>query len=242
VIARWIDTFDRRPAALVASAAMFLLPVLFVLAIPDPLEQDPGIDFALYRDAAARWLAGGPFYDPRQLAGPYEVAHGDILYPPVGLWLFVPFTVLPAVLWWAIPTMLVVWPILRVRPRPAVWPLMALCLAWPTTSLKIWTGNPVIWCMAAMSVAIVYRWAAPFVLLKPSLFPFAVFGFRDRTWWVGLAVFLAACVPFGMLWADWIVSVVNSRGSGPLYSVLEAPMLLFPLVAWIGRTRPAHRP
>jgi len=238
VIARWIDTFDRRPVALVASAAMFLLPVLFVLAIPDPLEQDPGIDFTLYRDAAARWLAGGPFYDPRQLAGPYEVAHGDILYPPVGLWLFVPFTVLPAILWWAIPTALVVWPILRVQPRPAVWPLMALCLAWPTTPLKIWTGNPVIWCMAAMSVAIVYRWAAPFVLLKPSLFPFAAFGFRDRAWWLGLALFLAACLPFGMLWADWVVSVLNSRDSGPLYSVLEAPMLLLPLVAWVGRTRP----
>jgi hypothetical protein len=242
VIARWLETFDRRPAALVASAAMFALPVLFVLAIPDPLEQDFGIDFALYRDVAARWLAGGPFYEPSQLAGPYEVAHGDVLYPPVGLWLFVPFTVLPAVLWWAIPAALTVWAVVRVRPRPAVWPLMALCLAWPTTALKIWTGNPVIWCMAAMSVAIVYRWAAPFVLLKPSLFPFALFGVRDRAWWVGLAVFLAACVPFGALWVDWVVSVLNSRGSGPLYSVLEAPMLLFPLVAWVGRSHAARRP
>ena len=121
-----------------------------MLAIPDPLEQAVGIDFALYRDVAARWLAGGPFYEPHQLAGPYVVAHGDILYPPVGLWLFVPFTVLPAFLWWAIPAALTVWAIARVRPRPAVWPLMALCLAWPTTPLKIWTGNPVIWAMAAM--------------------------------------------------------------------------------------------
>jgi hypothetical protein len=242
VIARWIETFDRPPVALVVSAAMFVLPVLFVLAIPDPLEQGFGIDFALYRDVAARWLAGGPFYEPRQLAGPYEVAHGDVLYPPVGLWLFVPFTVLPAVLWWVIPAALTIWAIVRVRPRPAVWPLMALCLAWPTTPLKIWTGNPVIWCMAAMSVAIVYRWAAPFVLLKPSLFPFALFGVRDRVWWVGLGVFLAACLPFGALWADWIVSVLNSRGSGLLYSVLEAPMLLFPLVAWLGRSRAVPRP
>jgi hypothetical protein len=242
VTARWIDTFDRRSVALVASAATIMLPVLFVLAIPDPLEQDVGIDFTLYRDVAARWLAGGPFYEPRQLAGPYEVAHGDVLYPPVGLWLFVPFTVLPMVLWWAIPAALTAWAIWRVRPRPAVWPLMALCLAWPTTPLKIWTGNPVIWCMAAMSVAIVYRWAAPFALLKPSLFPFALFGIRERSWWVGLAVFLALCLPFGALWVDWITSVVNSRGSGPLYSVLEAPMLLLPLVAWLGRTRQMRRP
>ena len=137
--ARWLEVFDRRSVALVASAAVFVLPVLFVLVIPDPLEQAFGIDFALYRDVAARWLAGGPFYEPHQLAGPYEVAHGDVLYPPVGLWLFVPFTVLPAVLWWGIPAGLTAWAIWRVRPRPAVWPLMALCLAWPTTPLKIWT-------------------------------------------------------------------------------------------------------
>jgi hypothetical protein len=30
---------------------------------------------------------------------------------------------------------------------------------------------------------------------------------------------------------------VNSRGGGPLYSSLEIPMLLIPLVAWAGRTR-----
>lgn len=239
--ARWLELFDRRSVALAASAATILLPLLFVLAIPDPLEQAVGIDFALYRDVAARWLAGGPFYEPHQLAGPYVVAHGDILYPPVGLWLFVPFTVLPAFLWWAIPAALTVWAIARVRPRPAVWPLMALCLAWPTTPLKIWTGNPVIWAAAAMSVAIVYRWAAPFALLKPSLFPFAAFGVRERAWWVGLGVFLVLCLPFGGLWADWVASVINSRGSGPLYSVLEAPMLLLPIVAWIGRTRQVSR-
>jgi len=242
VTARWLEFFDRRSVALAASAATILLPLLFVLAIPDPLEQAVGIDFALYRDVAARWLAGGAFYEPHQLAGPYLVAHGDILYPPVGLWLFVPFTVLPAFLWWAIPAALTVWAIARVRPRPAVWPLMALCLAWPTTPLKIWTGNPVIWGIAAMSVAIVYRWAAPFVLLKPSLFPFALLGFRERSWWAGLGVFVALCLPFGGLWTDWVASVLNSRGSGPLYSILEAPMLLLPLVAWLGRTRQVHRP
>lgn len=243
-MARWLETFDRRSVALAASAAVFLLPVLFVLAIPHPLEQPLGVDFTLYRDVAARWLAGGPFYEPHQLAGPYEVTPGDVLYPPVGLWLFVPFTVLPIVLWWAIPAVVTASAIWRVRPRPAVWPLMALCLAWPTTPLKIWTGNPVIWCIAAMAVAIVYRWGAPFALLKPSLFPFALFGIRDRAWWVGLGVFVALCLPFGALWIDWFASVLNSRGSGPLYSVLEAPMLALPLVAWLGRTRqvqPASR-
>jgi len=191
-------------------------------------------------------LGGGPFYEPRQLAGPYEVAHGDVLYPPVGLWLFAPAAVLPQplafALWWGIPAAITVVAVVRVTTRPAVWPLIALCLAWPTTPLKIWTGNPVIWCIAAMSVSIIWRGGAPFALLKPSLFPFAFFGIRQRSWWVGMAIFVAMCIPFGALWADWVTTVVNSRGAGPLYSVLEAPMLALPLVAWLGRRRTVIAP
>jgi hypothetical protein len=39
------------------------------------------------------------------------------------------------------------------------------------------------------------------------------------------------------MWVDWATTVVNSRGAGPLYSALEAPMLALPLVAWLGRRR-----
>jgi hypothetical protein len=236
-----LSTLDRRSVAVALSALTIALPILFVVATSAPLDQPFAKDVQLYLDAADRWLAGGPFYEPRQLAGPYEVAHGDILYPPVGLWLFAPAAILPPpvalVLWWGIPAAVTIWAILRVSPRPAVWPLIALCLAWPTTPLKIWTGNPVIWCIAAMAVAIIWRWGAPFALLKPSLFPFALFGIRRRAWWIGLAVFVALCIPFGALWADWLTTVINSRGAGPLYSALEAPMLALPLVAWAGRRR-----
>jgi ABC-type transport system involved in cytochrome c biogenesis permease component len=81
------------------------------------------------------------------------------------------------------------------------------------------------------------RLAGPFVLLKPSLAPFALFGANRRSWWAGLAALVLLCLPFGGLWADWVASVLNSRGGGLLYSALEIPMLLLPLVAWIGRTR-----
>jgi hypothetical protein len=236
-----LATLDRRPVAIGLSAATILLPILFVLVTSAPLDQPFAKDVQLYIDAADRWLAGGPFYEPRQLAGPYEVAHGDILYPPVGLWLFAPAAILPLaaalVLWWGIPAVITAWAIVRVSPRPAVWPLIALCLAWPTTPLKIWTGNPVIWCIAAMAISIVWRGGAPFALLKPSLFPFALFGVRHRAWWIGLAIFIVLCIPFGAMWADWLTTVVNSRGAGPLYSALEAPMLALPLVAWAGRRR-----
>ena len=55
--------------ALLLSAAMFALPAILVLVVPHPLDQPFGVDFILYRDAAARWLAGGPYFEPYQLAG-----------------------------------------------------------------------------------------------------------------------------------------------------------------------------
>jgi hypothetical protein len=240
-LARLLEAIDRPRVAVPLAAATVLLPILFVVLARAPLDQPFAKDVQLYIDAADRWLGGGSFYDQRQLAGPYDVAHGDILYPPVGLWLFAPAAVLPQpvalVLWWAIPAAVTVWAVVRVDPRPAAWPLIVLCLAWPTTPLKIWTGNPVIWCIAAMAIAIAWRGAAPFALLKPSLLPFALFGIRQQAWWMGLVVFLAMCLPFGTMWGDWLTTVVNSRGAGPLYSALEAPMLALPLVAWLGRRR-----
>ena len=78
-----------RGVALALSAIVFAMPVLFVLAIPHPLEQPFGVDFTLYRDVTIRWLGGGPYFEPYQLAGPYPISAGDVLYPPVALWLFV---------------------------------------------------------------------------------------------------------------------------------------------------------
>ncbi len=236
---------DRR-TALGLSVAVLILPVAFALVVPHPLEQPLGVDFRLYHDVTARWLAGGPFYEPYQLGGPYEIRAGDVLYPPVGLWLFVPFAAatgvlgtVTTVLWWIVPLGTTAAVVVRLRPRPLAWPLIALCLSNPTTLLKVWTGNPVIWSMAAMALAVVGsgRFAASFVLLKPSVAPFALFGVRRRSWRLGLAVLVALSLPFGPLWADWVASILNSRGGGLLYSGLEIPMLLLPLVAWLGRTR-----
>jgi hypothetical protein len=228
----------RRTAAIV-SIAIFALPIAFVAITPHALEQPFGVDFDLYRDAAARWQVNGTFFQPYQLAGPYPISAGDILYPPVTLWLFVPFTFLPGVFWWAVPLGVTLRVIEFLRPSPRVWPLIALCLAWPTTPLKIWTGNPVMWAMAAVALGTIYRWPSVFALIKPSLFPFALFGANRRSWWIALSLFVALSVPFGSMWVDWVASVLNSRGGGILYSALEIPMLLLPLVAWLGRTN--HR-
>jgi len=38
---------DRPRVAIALSVAVFAIPILFVLAIPHPLEQPPGVDFQL---------------------------------------------------------------------------------------------------------------------------------------------------------------------------------------------------
>ena len=48
-----------------------------------------GIDYTLYMDATRRWLAGGSFFEPYQLAGPYPLQMGDVLYRADALPLFV---------------------------------------------------------------------------------------------------------------------------------------------------------
>lgn len=202
------------------------------------LRGQGGVDYQLYMGAATAWLHGGQFFEPYQLAGPYQISAGDILYPPVALILFVPFTVLPAVLWWLIPLVAVAGMLIRLRPQRWAWPLLAACVAWPTTPLKVLTGNPVMWAVAALALGVVYAWPSVLVLIKPSLFPFALFGARSRSWWIALGVFVAVSVPFGSLWVDWGRSLLDAQGGGLAYSSLEIPMLALPVVAWLGRRVP----
>src|SRR5665213_405745 len=62
-------------------------------------------DYVHYLDAVRRWLAGGSFYQPYQLAGPYVLRLPDfpILYPPIVLPLLAVSSYFPGFLWWIIP-------------------------------------------------------------------------------------------------------------------------------------------
>ena len=190
-----------------------------------------GIDYSLYMEATRRWLAGGPFYEPYQLSGPYAIQMGDVLYPPNGLLLFAPFTLLPAILWWLVPLAVTAWAVWRMRPSPIAWPFIALCLFWPPFVARAVAGNPVMWVMAFVALGCLFRWPSVLVLLKPSLFPFALIGARDRSWWLALIVVAAVSLPFGPMWLDWFRAVTNSTGGGLLYSFQDVPILLLPLVA-----------
>lgn len=248
-----VELLDRRrrlavgltviPSVLLVLA--FLLHVVFM----GDLGVRAGVDLRQYLAATADWLGGGPFYHPWQLMGPYEIPRFEyrtdilpVLYPPSALLLLAPFVLVPALvpLWWVIPVGIIALVVVRCRPAPWTWPVLAFCLLSTDTVWLTISGNPVIWVTAALALGTVWDWPAVGVLLKPTLAPFALIGARRRSWWIALAVMIVAAVPFGSLWADYLTAVGNIRGSGWAYSLNNIPMLLVPLVAHLGRRPPAR--
>jgi len=223
-------------ATIVLVIAAIQIPTLLEIASRPNWNGYGGLDRDLYIGATSRWLASGSFFAPYQLAGPYAIHHGDVLYPPVALWLFVPFTILPAFLWWGVPLGVTAWVLWRLRPGPLVWPLLAAVLGWQPVQIHFISGNPGLWAMMFVALGTLYHWPSVFAFLKPSLGIFALFGSWHRRWWYGLIVFTLMSLPFGLqMWVDWSTAVLNSRGGGLLYSWQEAPMMLLPLLAWLAR-------
>ncbi len=196
-----------------------------------------GIDADIYLDAAESWLADGTWYLPRQLAGPYGIEHGDVLYPPVTALPAGPVRILPFVLWWAIPIATTAWALWRIAPSRWSWPLLVLCLAWPLSMEQLIKGNPVLWIMADEAVAIAIAAPTTLVLLKPSLFPFALLGIRRRAWWVQLALLGLLSLPLLGLTLLYPQVVLNSRGGGLLYSIRDVPLVCLPLFAGLAAGR-----
>jgi hypothetical protein len=227
----------RRAAILTAVVLMVVwaLNWLEVLQHPDAAMLTFAADYHFYVNAASRWLATGQFYLAHQLTGPYFIQLGvEVLYPPNALLLFVPFTVLPAILWWLIPTSALGWGIWRLRPVPLVWPVMAFCLL--PASEQFWAGNTGIWLAGGIALATSYGWPSVVCFIKPNLFLFAMVGAWRRSWWIAVAMLLAASVPFGSMWIDYLHVGLNAgmSGGGLLYSAYEVPLLLLPIAAWLG--------
>lgn len=227
---------SRLGAAVSAAFALWLLALTLptTIGMAAASTRLVGDDFALYKNAAASWLARGEFYPQVQLAGPWAISGGAILYPPVTLWILVPFTVLPPVLWWAFPAVAIAWALWRIRPGPLSWPVMAFLIGFSPLPVFIRAGNPMIWALAALFVGCAKIGPSIFVLLKPSLAPFALFGIWDRRWWVWAAAFTVLCMPFGWMWLDWARSLLSSDGT-LAYSYREIGPFLVPLAAWAGR-------
>lgn len=200
-------------------------------------------DLQVYRDATARLLAGDGWYLQRQLGGPYQIQFGDVLYPPVTAWFFLPWLVLPGWTFSAVPLGIVAWFVGTARPAAWTWPVMVFCLVFPVTLVYIAYANPTIWIAAFVALGLRFAWPGVLVLLKPSLAPFALIGIRSRGWWVGLVLLGLASLPFLALTLDYPRILLDSRGSSLLYSGTSVPILALPIVAWLGRTvRRAARP
>lgn len=214
--------------------AFAALEAFVVLSAVEHPEITVGMDFMLYRHRAAAWLAGDGFYLAHQVAGPYTVSHGDALYPPVALLLFVPFTVLPAVLWWAIPVGVIAAALWRTRPPVWAWPILAAVLVYPRTWIILLYGNPSLWAIALLAAGLAWRWPTAFVALKLTLAPFALLGVRHRLWRIGAAVAIVACLAFAPMWPDFMVAMINVRtggGYGLEYLLGEWPIALAMVVA-----------
>lgn len=199
-------------------------------------------DLTIYTEATRRVLDGGSWFLARQLAGPYEVVWGDVLYPPTTSWFFLPWLVLPAWTFVVIPSAISAWVVARHRPTMWAWPLMALCLLWPVTGLKVLSASPNVWVMAAVAMGTLYGWPAALVLMKPTLLPFATFGIRSRAWWLTVVALAALTLPFLPSALEYPRVLLDSRGGGVLYSLWDVPLVLIPVIAWLGRKEPVARP
>ena len=240
---------SRAVAFAVAGGALAVLFAELYLGFtirPSALSSGLGFDYQLYADAARRYLVDGSFYLPYQLAGPYQVVAREILYPPVILALLIPFTVLPAVLWWAIPLGITAAVLAWHRPSPWGWAAIGLLLVLPMPVPwalgTIVTGNPAMWAMAALAAGTVWGWPAVLVLLKPSLLPFGLVGIRTRRWWQAAGLLVVASITILPATVQYGAAILNARGLSPLYSLNEVPLMLIPLVAWISRLRATSAP
>jgi hypothetical protein len=189
-------------------------------------------DYDLYMDATRSWLAGGPFYPEWQTSGAYELRWGAILYPPISLVLFVPFSLLPPLLWVLIP--LVVTLAIIGWHRPGPWRLIAiaalLCI-YPLELLAYTAGTPTIWIVMFMALATRWPWWSALILIKPTLLPFGMLGIRTRGWWLAFLAITVVTLAMWSLTLTWSLVMIDQQGADLLYSMVNVPFMLVPLVA-----------
>lgn len=196
-------------------------------------QEAIGVDPVFYRDMGQRWLDTGTFYTERQLSGPYETTTlVDNLYPPIALYLFVPFVFLPLILWWVIPLAIVGYVVFQLRPVPWSWPILALILALPKTISSTIYGNSDLWVAAAVAGGVLWSWPAILALLKPSLAFFALIGINRVSWWFMAAILVVLSLPLLPLWLEYPTVIVNST-STVIYSIGNLPFMALPLMAWL---------
>ncbi len=234
----------RRLVAFAISLPILAIALLFFAARWQSFAATDaiGIDYRTLVAHGQRWLDGGSWYQPYQLAGPYVAAPAaprpieavPVLYPPVLLPVTVALTATPAFLWWVIPLAVIAYAVISWRPAPWSWPLLSLIACWPWTQSILIVGGTSLWIAAFVAAGLRWRWPAVFVCLKPSLLPFVVIGMRDIRWWIAAGVLILGSMPLA---GDYVRSVQNATGILVTYSAGDIPIILVPVIAWLARTR-----
>lgn len=217
--------------------ALFGLAVLWTTFVGQAQKGYIGWDVGLYTRIAQRWLDTGQLYYPVQLAGPYAPA-GDVnLYPPIALYLFLPFLWLPRILWWAIPLALLSWTVLRFRPAPWSWPILVVLMGTVPFTAMLSTGNSNMWVIGFTCLALRWPAAAALLMFKPSILPLALPFLGHRSTWLVFALGLLAWAPLGAFLGTWWTASRNMTGVAFLYSWSSYPMLCIPFVIRLASTR-----
>jgi len=236
---RWAKPIAAGLTVAILGVALLELAANLFHVLP-PGDSFLGMDFVFYRDVAARWLETGAFYLPHQLSGPYTATlMVDNLYPPPALLLFAPFLVLPALLWWIIPIMVLGVFLAWCRPGPIAWPLLALVLVAQRTQTAFLFGNTDLWMAAAVAGGIRWGWPGALLVIKPTFIPLALVGVRRGEFWKALAALAVVSIPMAALWLDY-VQVLRNVTIDADYSVGSLPLVLAPVVASLLRTRPGE--
>ena len=171
-------------------------------------------------------MGGGTYSLPEQLAGPSEALPGVILYPPVFALVVLPFLFLPWWVYWAFPIAAVVFAMNRHhqatsgRRSPLLW--------FPGTIVILVAGNPVMLMVGALALGTIWAWPSVFVLFKPSLGLFALFGIWRRGWWVALGVLVLVSLPFAGAWLDYVTVLRNVWHPLGLLSIGQVPTMSAP--------------
>lgn len=239
-----LRTWDLRPIWIGVTAMILVALAIETVVLYRIIDDQSAVtvDYRYYVDVARRWVETGVYYSDRQLGGPYQVQTlVDNLYPPHALYLFVPFLVLPKILWWAIPLGVIGYVVRWCRPALWAWPILALLILVPKTPNQIIYGNTDMWVTAAIAAGVRWGWPAVLTSLKPSLAVFGVLGIRTRAWWVAAAVLAVLGLPFIGLWLQY-PTVMRNSSAGWYYSFGNTAFFVLPIVAWLVSTRREGRP
>jgi hypothetical protein len=196
-----------------------------------------GWDYAHYLDATRRWLDVGSPYLPQHVAEAFTFHDMAFMHPPLALWLFAPFLVLPAPAWWLLPAAVIALAVWQWRPAPLASIYIALALCLPRTWEKILVGNTDLWVAAALALGLRLGWPAALIVLKPSFAPLALVGVRHRGWWATCGLLAVLGLVLAPLWGQYLAVVGNARFLDVGYTFGNIGFVAIPLVAWAARRR-----